>query len=164
MRLALACTLLGAWLISIGFWARSGLGIGDNLYVKYRTDTIIFTSDNRQLCIFHRTEPTPDQPLAFVYNLSPSGFSRGHLPTKWGFSWRQFETPYDDPVPFMQQILELVLPWWFISVVAGIVACIVRPNPRFRFSLREMFTIATIFGVILAIAVAFKPLIVHFRF
>jgi hypothetical protein len=158
MRSVLAYALLVLCLICLAFWARSSLRIGDNLYVKYRTDTFIFTSDNCQLCNFHHTEPTPDQPLAFVYNLSPSGFSSGHLPTKLGFSWRQFEIPYDDPVPFMQQIHELVLPWWFISVVAGLAACIVRPSPRFRFSLREMFAIATIFGVILAIAVAFKPL------
>lgn len=72
-----------------------------------------------------RTTPLPP-PTTGVVNPGLLGFRWYHRTSKDSLS------------------IEAKLPIWFLVLTTGLIACVVRPKPRWQFGMRELFTLSTV--------------------
>ncbi len=150
-RVGLALVALTLAMLFSGIWSR-GYRYRDQLCGGFRQDQLVWLKSWRGVVELrvdeYRTYEPPSwhwSTIARKYWVFASPSQPGEQPARHlGFAWRSH------PIYGWQGCV----PYWFLTAMCGVTAVAAVPKPRWRFSLRRLLVVTTLFVVVLGLMVS----------
>jgi hypothetical protein len=118
-----------------------------------RTATIKGVLASSTGLIFVQLSDQPDMPTKWTWQVNYHPFPSNVLAKmhRFGFYWQESERVEMSPRTgeVVLYITEVIFPNWLPLLTTALLAIAIRPKPRWRFGLRDLFTLTTVAALVI---------------